>query len=299
MPTSLDALTARAASFFSDTRAAHGVHEPLPGVLLLRHGETTPTKPDMYEPVMCLILQGRKITSVGDLTVRVGPGESLLVSHDIPVVSRITRATPTEPYLAIIVTLDIALLRGLYEEVADTLPAFEAQGATAAVMQAHRADAPLIDTLLRMLATVHSPLDRKVLLPLLQKELHYRLLLAPHGEMLRRLLRHDSYASHVSRAVALIRSKYREAVAVDELARAVGMSTSSLHKHFKRITSTTPLQFQKELRLLEARRLLTAGRPTVSTVAYEVGYESPNQFSREYARMFGVTPGSERAPHAT
>ena len=115
---------------------------------------------------------------------------------------------------------------------------------------------------------------------------------APHAGMLRALLRHDSHASNVARAIAKIRQDFRASMAVPELAREVGMSVSSFHKHFKEITSSTPLQYQKELRLIEARRLLMGGGQSVTTVAFDVGYGSPNQFSREYTRKFGVPPSA-------
>ncbi|MBK7400694.1 MAG: helix-turn-helix domain-containing protein [Myxococcales bacterium] len=130
--------------------------------------------------------------------------------------------------------------------------------------------------------------------PLVLKEIHYRLLVAPFGGMLRRLLRHDSQASAIARAIGHIRGDIRSPLAIPELARRVGMSTSSFHQHFKTITSTTPLQYQKELRLLEARRLL-AGGASVTATAFEIGYESPSQFSREYARKFGVPPSQDIA----
>ena len=128
-----------------------------------------------------------------------------------------------------------------------------------------------------------------------RREIHYRLLVAPFGGMLRRLIRHDSNASAIARAIGHIRGDIRSPIAIPDLARRVGMSASSFHKHFKTITSTTPLQYQKELRLLEARRLLKTGGASVTTVAYEVGYESPSQFSREYARKFGVPPSHDTA----
>jgi AraC-like DNA-binding protein len=133
------------------------------------------------------------------------------------------------------------------------------------------------------------------MMPLIRKELHFRLLLAPHGAMLRQLVSHDSHASCIARAIERIRESFRAPLAVPELAQAAGMSPSSFHKHFKTITETTPLQYQKDLRLLEARRLLQEGHHSVSETAFEVGYESPTQFSREYARKFGASPRNDIA----
>jgi AraC-like DNA-binding protein len=134
-----------------------------------------------------------------------------------------------------------------------------------------------------------------VLGPLIWKEIHYRVLMAPFGGMLRSLIRHDSNASAIARAIGHIREDLRSPIAIPNLARQVGMSASSFHKNFKTITSTTPLQYQKELRLLEARRLLKTGSASVTAAAFEVGYESSSQFSREYARKFGVPPSQDLA----
>jgi AraC-like DNA-binding protein len=159
----------------------------------------------------------------------------------------------------------------------------------------HRADPTLLDALRRYLELVDSPADAKVLGPLVSREIHYRLLVAPFGGMLRRLIRRDSNASAIARAIGHLRGDLCSPVVIPDLARRVGMSTSSFHKHFKAVTATTPLQYQKELRLLEARRLLTTGGASVTAVAYEVGYESSSQFSREYARKFGVPPSRDMA----
>jgi AraC-like DNA-binding protein len=257
------------------------------GLLLLRRSTPSSLEASLYEPVLCLILQGRKEVSIGEQTLSFGPGECLLVSSDLPVCSRITKA----PYLALVLEVDVAGIRKLYDEVAES--ALDSGRAPAAVT--HRADSGLIDALLRYLTLVDSPADAKVLGPLVSKEIHYRLLVAPFGGMLRSLLRHDSNASAIARAIGHIRGDLRSRIAIPELARRVGMSASSFHEHFKTITSTTPLQYQKELRLLEARRLLKTGVASVTTVAYDVGYESLSQFSREYTRKFGVAPSRDMA----
>lgn len=257
------------------------------GLLLLRQHKASSFESSLYEPVLCLILQGRKEVLLGEQTFSFGPRECLLVSHDLPVRSRITKV----PYLALVFEVKLTTIRKLYDEVADL--ALGSEGARAA--QTHRADAELLDALRRYLALSSSPRDAQVLGPLISKEIHYRLLTAPFGAMLRSLIRHDSNESAIARAIFHLREELRSPVAVPELARRVGMSASSFYKNFKAVTSTTPLQYQKELRLLEARRLLKAGGTSVTNVAFEVGYESPSQFSREYARKFGASPTHERA----
>lgn len=263
------------------------VARPMKDLLLLRQDAPSPLEAKLYEPVLCLILQGRKQVVLGEQTLSFGPGECLLVSHDLVVGSRVTKA----PYLALIFQLEVSTIRKLYDEVDEA--ALKSERARAA--ETHRADPGLVDALHRYLALAESPADAKVLGPLISQEIHYRLLVAPFGGMLRRLIRHDSRASAVARALGHIRGDLRSSIAIPELARRVGMSASAFHKHFKTITATTPLQFQKELRLLEARRLLKTGGAPVTTVAFEVGYESTSQFSREYARKFGVPPSQDTA----
>jgi AraC-like DNA-binding protein len=261
--------------------------QPMDGLLLLRQSAPSPIEACLYEPVLCLILQGRKQVSMGEHMLSFGPGECLLVSHDLPVHSQITHA----PYLALVLQIDLATVRRLYDEVAEST--FDSGPARSAVT--HRADPELLDALHRYIALADSPADAKVLGPLISKELHYRLLTAPFGGMLRTLIRHDSHASAIARAIGHIRDDIRSPIAIPDLARRVGMSASAFHKHFKTITSTTPVQYQKELRLLEARQLLKTGSASVTTAAFSVGYESPSQFSREYARKFGVPPREDAA----
>ncbi len=258
---------------------------PLAGLRLFGQDAPSPFEASLYEPVLCLVLRGRKQVSLGERTLSFGPGECLLVSHDLPVHSRITKA----PYLALVFALDLAIIHGLDDEIAESVRA----GGHARAALTHRADPGLLDALHRYLALADSPADARVLGPLVAKEIHYRLLAAPFGGMLRRLVRYDSHASAIARAIGHIRGDLCSPIAIPDLARRVGMSASSFHKHFKTITSTTPLQYQKELRLLEARRLLRTGGAAVTTAAFDVGYESPSQFSREYARKFGVPPSRD------
>lgn len=254
------------------------------GLTVVRYRETTSFESFIYQPVICLILQGRKETTLGATSFSLGAGECLLISHDLAVQSRIVKA----PYLALLLELSIDMLRELYDDVAELLPA----PAPARALEVHRADRELVDALSRYVTL--SAANAPVLGPLVAKEIHYRVLMAPFGGMLRDLLRHDSHASAISRAIAQIRRDFRVSIEVPTLARSVGMSASTFHKHFKAVTASSPLQYQKDLRLLEARRLLRSAGFSVSTAAFEVGYESPTQFSREYARKFGVSPKGDR-----
>lgn len=252
------------------------------------------------DPVVCLVLRGRKETMLGADPYPMAVGQFLLLSHDLPVIARVTKA----PYLALLFDLSLETLRSLYEEMgpsstpgspgAPTSPArATAEARSISVQSCHPT---LVDALARYVALAGAPTDAAVLGPLIAREVHYRLATAPFGGMLRSLIRHDSHASAIARAIARLRADFRAPIEVPELARSVGMSPSAFHKHFKAITASSPLQFQKHLRLLEARRRLRAGGTSVSTAAFDVGYESATQFSREYARKFGAPPKQDLPP---
>ncbi len=219
-------------------------------------------------------------------------GESLIVSHDIPVRSRVTKASDRAPYVALVLELDQAMVRSLYDEVGEAdLEESHVRG-----FDVGATDAGVIDALGRLFDLVHRPpIEAKVMVPLILREIHFRLLLAPHGGMLRQLLRRGSHAHRITRSIAFIKQNFATPLAVKEMADISGMSPSSFHEHFKMLTAKTPLQYQKELRLLEARRLLMDSGTTVADAAFTVGYESPTQFSREYSRMFGNAPRSDKA----
>ena len=261
---------------------------PLKNLGVLRHHRPTSFEAIIYEPVVILILQGRKETVLGGDSFPMSLGECLLVSHDLPVVARVTKT----PYLALIFDIELEMLRDLYESMPNSLPAAERSRSLAV----HRCDAKLVDALQRYLALAGTQSDAAVLAPLVSREIHYRLALAPFGGMLRDLIRRDSHASAVARAIARLRRDFRAAIEIPELARSVGMSPASFHKHFKAITASSPLQYRKALQLIEARRLLRAGTLSVTSAAFDVGYESPAQFSRDYARKFGVSPKHDLPP---
>lgn len=262
---------------------------------MLKREEVSAFEAVVYNPVVCLILQGSKIVTVGTTTTTLAPGDALVVSHDLPVQSRITLATPASPYIALIINLDLGLIRGLYEQVAGHLDA----PPDARSMSAGAATPDVIDAIARYLDLVRRPLDADVLGPAVLREIHYRLLMSPMGGMLRRLLSVDSHASRVSRAILKLRSEFRDSVRVADLAREAGMSQSAFHGHFKSVTGTTPLQYQKELRMIAAHELLVSGRHSVSGASFEVGYESPTHFSRDFQRKFGVSPSRVEQATAT
>lgn len=273
----------------SPKQGVHGTE--IEGLYALCNHEPTSLEATLYEPVTCLILQGRKETWLGDRRASFGPGDSLIVSHHLPVVSRIVEASNQCPYIALVLTVDMSIVRSLYEEVGAT----EIDAAQGRALDGGATDTDLVQAMGRLFDLINRPLEAKVMTPLIRREIHFRLLLARHGGMLRQLLRHESAASRITKAIGRIRQDFRTQISVPDLARTAGMSPSSFHEHFRTLTATTPLQYQKDLRLIEARGLLIDGTRSVSDVAFEVGYESPTQFSREYSRKFGVSPRKDLA----
>lgn len=283
----LDDLVDRVTGWIDRQSANEGVFaSPLDGLLVLCYRNSYPIEAVVYHPLICLILQGEKETLSGSHHVRFGPGESLVVSHDLPVLSRVTKASPATPYLALVLTLDLGILRSLDAEVGDTLD----KGASTHVLEAGPSDPALIDAVGRFFSLIDRPREVAVMTPLIRREIHFRLLLEGHSNTLRHLLRRGSYADRIARAISRIKQDFAVSLRVPRLAREVGMSPSSFHAQFKALTATTPLQYQKDLRLIEARRLLANEGHTVSSAAFKVGYESPTQFSREYSRKFGEPP---------
>lgn len=255
------------------------------GLKIARRPEPSALEAMVYEPLVCFVVQGAKDTGTKAGSVRASAGRLLVVSHDIPIVSKIVEATAARPYLALILPLDVSVLRGLEEEIGGA-----GGGAVSRALTLHEAEAPLREAFGRLLELVERPGEAAVLGPLVQKEIHYRLLSSPQGATLRALLQADGHAGRIGQVIAHLRAHVADPLATEELARLAGMSRSSFHVHFRTVTATTPLQYQKELRLLQARERLQAGGQSVSAVAFEVGYESPTQFSREYARKFGASP---------
>lgn len=272
-------------------RAAAGKAHPLPGLHVYRRDALSDVEAYVYEPVLCLVLQGAKSACVGDRCVELTPGHALVVSHDLPVVSRITKASSHEPYLALILALSPAQLRWLYGQGAGApMPWAEARP-----LAVEPADPAWVAPLTRYLELMDSPLDARMLGETTLREVHYRLLRAPIGGMLRNLLEADGHASRIAKAIQRLRNEFRTPLTVADLARTAGMGASSFHDRFRAVTGTTPLQYLKDLRLIEARRLLRDQQTAVAEAAYAVGYESPAHFSRDYRRKFGTAPSRDTA----
>ena len=263
--------------------------DALPNLTVLQTSEVSEFDSVVYKPVVCLVLQGAKETAIGDQSVTLHAGDALIVSHDLPVQSRIISASAGEPYLALIISLELGLVRSLYEQIG---PISGGMAPTRS-LSAGPADSAVVESIARYLALMNNAVEAEVLGPSILREIHFRLLMSPIGGMLRNLLAIDSHASRVARAIMHIRRDFRQNLSIPELAQAAGMSQSSFHGHFKQVTGTTPLQYQKDLRMIAARELLRDGRLSVAAASFEVGYESPTHFSRDYQRKFGMAPSKE------
>jgi AraC-like DNA-binding protein len=277
--------------------ATHGTYrsERLPGLRFFRRENPSRIEASIYEPALCLILQGSKVTAIGDQSVRLAPRDALVISHTLPVVSQITQASPQEPYLSVVLSLKLQLIHDLHDQVT---PPPKGDARSLAVGPAEQS---WLEPLLRYIDLEGAPHDCEVLGPSTLREIHYRLLLSNLGLMLGRLPLEDSRASRVAKAIRQLKSDYKTPLKIADLAKTVAMSPSSFHDHFKVVTGTTPLQYQKDLRLIEAHGLLAAKTHTVAAAAFAVGYESANHFSRDYKRKFGLAPSAgerARAPSA-
>jgi AraC-like DNA-binding protein len=262
------------------------VRTPVDGLVVMRSEVPTPLQRMIYHPVLCLVLQGVKQVMAGEQVFEFGEGQSLIVSFDLPVLGRVTRASRDAPYLALALDLDL----GMMGEIIDQLEPLPAPVGDASTIFIHEADEALIGSVTRLMDLLRQPQAIPILRPSIVREIHYWLLAGRHGPAIRSLIRPDSHVQRIARAIAVLRGGFDQAIRVERLAQVAGMSVSSFHHHFKATTSMTPLQYQKQLRLLEARRLMFADSLTAARAAYQVGYESVSQFSREYARMFGAPP---------
>jgi len=257
---------------------------PIAGLVAIRASERSALSYQIARPLACLVLQGSKQVAMGGQSLTFGAGDSLLIMADVPTVSQITQASSATPYCSLVLDLDPAIIADLSTEMAAL------EEAAGAPVRSAPTDAHLADTALRLMQLLERPAALPVLQAALVREFHYWLLAGRHRAAVRRLGLPDSHVRRVARAVALLRTDYARRLPVERLAALAGMSLSSFHQHFRAVTSLTPLQFQKQLRLIEARRLMLADGVNASTAAHAVGYESVQQFTREYGRMFGLPP---------
>lgn len=243
----------------------------------------------VYDPMVNLIITGSKTMTVGDRTCRYDPATYFVMSVDLPAVGSVHASAAGDPYLAISLTLDPAVVANLLADI----PKPSGGGHYESGFSVAPVTPELLDAWLRMMRLLKRPEEIAALAPAYEREILFRVLQGPHGWMLRDIATPDTALSRVTVAIDWIRRHFAEQIRVEALAEMAALSVSAFHRHFKAVTALSPLQFQKRIRLLHARSLLIAGQGTATSIAFGVGYESPNQFSREYARLFGLPPSRD------
>lgn len=266
-----------------------GIHATgIPRLTLVRMASPTEPLHQLMQPALCIIAQGRKQTIVGDRTMIYGAGQHLVVSVDVPIVGQVIEASSDEPYLCIRLDIDTSVVTSLILEMG--LNRTESRDEADYAYCVAETSAPLLDAASRLIALLEHPDDIPMLAPMIEREIFYRLLTGKQSARLIEIATGESRLIQVNRAIGWIKKNYAEAFSIDELAIEARMSTSSLHLHFKEVTGLSPLQYQKQLRLQEARRLILSQSLDAATASFRVGYGSPSQFSREYNRLFGAPP---------
>jgi AraC-like DNA-binding protein len=260
----------------------------IPRVGLMRAERTTEPTAGMTEPIMCLVLQGAKSITCGENILHYGTGSYFVASIEVPVFGRISEARHQKPFLGVAFNFDPRQIADLVIEMPDVDDQEFLCG-----LGVSPSDPELEGAFLRMLRLLDRPNEISVMVPLIEREILFRLLQGPQGAKLRQIAQVDGRQSQVRRTLAWIRENYTEPFKVEDLARMAGMSVSVFHRHFKTATTMTPIQYQKRFRLHEARRRLLETPGDAARVAFAVGYESASQFSREYARLFGLPPARD------
>lgn len=259
---------------------------------LIRASEVSQPLPGVYRPCLCVVVQGRKRAIVGPDSYYYDAFNCLIVSVTLPMLGQIVEASPEQPYLCVRIDIDLHEVAQLLLELPADIPA---RSDATRPLHVARIPAELQDVVLRLMRMLDTPVDLPVLGPLALRELWYRLLRSDMAPQLLDLMERNGSVQRLHRAIELLQQRYAEPLRVEALADAAHMSVSTFHTHFKAMTALSPLQFQKQLRLHEARRLMLSEHLEAATAAHRVGYESPSQFSREYRRLFGTAPRQEVA----
>jgi AraC-like DNA-binding protein len=284
----LEALRGELVELLDPRTGSDGTHETaIPGLKFHRSSHATEPAHFLYAPAVYVVVQGRKQVTLGDETYVYDRSQYLTVSMDLPVVATVAEASPEEPYLCITLTVDSRELAAL---IVETHRQVARDDDNARALYVTPLQPSLLEGFLRLVRLLDHPEDIPVLAPLIKREIDYRLLQGEQFGRLAQMAIADGRLRRVSGAIAWIKEHFAEPLRIEALAKQVHMSPSALHHHFKAVTALSPLQYQKRLRLQEARRLLLSGAPSAEAVAYEVGYASAPQFSREYVRLFGQPP---------
>lgn len=259
----------------------------IPGLSLFRREEPTPLQSILYEPRICMVAQGAKRVLLGEETYVYDENHFLITSVNLPTFVQITRASREKPYLGLVLKLDQRELSQLMLD--SNLPPLRPLQSSRA-MATGEVTKPLLTAFERLIDLLDDPKDIPILSPVIQREIFYRLLMSDQGNRLRQIAAAGSQSHLIARAIDWLRNNFSQPLRIDDLATQVHMSTSTFHHHFRSLTAMSPLQYQKWLRLNEARRLMLTELLDAATAGFKVGYESPSQFSREYSRLFGDSP---------
>ncbi|HEY0378342.1 MAG TPA: AraC family transcriptional regulator [Pyrinomonadaceae bacterium] len=265
-----------------------GARETLDGLFLARLTKPTESPLALYQPAFCFVVQGGKQVLVGEEVLRYDPGHYLLFTVDLPVIFRVEEASEERPYFGLRLDLDPALVASVMMEVGTETRKGDASVKAIGV---NPVEADLLDAVVRLVRLVDKPGEQRILAPLIKREIVYRLLAGGEGARLGHLVassRGDT--RRISRAIGRLREHYNEPLKIEETARELGMSVSGFHHHFKSVTMMSPLQFQKQIRLQEARRLMLGEELDAASAGHRVGYEDPAYFSRDYKKLFGAPP---------
>jgi AraC-like DNA-binding protein len=264
-----------------------GTLDVFPGFRLARSSRPTAPVHAVYEPAFCFVAQGSKQALLGEEVFRYDPGHYLIFTVDLPLVFQVEEASKERPYLGFRLNLDPSLVASVMMESGIEIKKGDA-GAKA--LDVGPTDANLLDAVVRLVRLLDSPFEVKVLAPLITREIVFRLLMGGQRARLGHLLASARDAGRISKAIGHLRENFDQQLKMDDIARELGMSTSGFHHHFKSVTAMSPLQFQKQIRLQEARRLMLGEDLDAASAGFRVGYEDPAYFSREYKKLFGAPP---------
>jgi AraC-like DNA-binding protein len=260
---------------------------PLPGFKVVRRDKTTEAMPSMYSALVCLVLQGEKKVWSGRKVFRYNPENYLVSCVDVPAIFQVTKATPQQPYVGLTLELQPSIV---YEILHESNILELKEDGTDGGFFVEQVTPELADAFARLLRSMENKNDLKILAPSIVREIHYRLMNSRYGMKIRQLGVAGSKSQRIGKVVEHLQKDYAMPLKVTDLAQMANMSPSALHLHFRQVTNLSPLQYQKQIRLQEARRILSIETTDAASVAFKVGYESPSQFSREYRRLFGEPP---------
>jgi AraC-like DNA-binding protein len=277
------------AELIGRTLIEDGTREVLPGLFFHRYSTDTGANHGVSDPAFCIVAQGSKEVLLGDNTYLYDPAHYLLATLEMPTISRLVEVSKDKPYLGLRIQLDPNLVTAVIVEAGYHLPLKQASSDTKAI-NVSTLDAHLLDAVVRLARLVESPADARLLAPLIKREIIYRLYMGEQSERLRYLAALGGQIHRIIKVMDRLRNEYYKPIRIEEMAQDIGMSVSGLHHHFKAVTAMSPLQFQKHLRLQEARRLMLTEKMDATSAGNRVGYDNAAHFSREYKSLFGNPP---------